>query len=61
MGAPQGKEEDVEVGLTYFGKRYLNPLLGRWVSPDPCGPSPRRPLSADLAMTGRPHSRRAKP
>ncbi len=35
MGAPQGKEEDVEVGLTYFGKRYLNPLLGRWVSPDP--------------------------
>jgi RHS repeat-associated protein len=30
-----GKEEDVEVGLTYFGKRYLNPLLGRWVSPDP--------------------------
>jgi len=30
-----GKEEDVEVGLTYFGKRYLNPLLGRWASPDP--------------------------
>ncbi len=25
----------MEVGLTYFGKRYLNPLLGRWVSPDP--------------------------
>ncbi len=30
-----GKEEDVEVGLVYFGKRFLNPLLGRWVSPDP--------------------------
>jgi RHS repeat-associated protein len=30
-----GKEEDVEVGLQYFGKRYLNPLLGRWMSPDP--------------------------
>jgi RHS repeat-associated protein len=30
-----GKEEDVEVGLQYFGKRYLNPFLGRWVSPDP--------------------------
>ena len=30
-----GKEEDVEVGLYYFGKRYLNPLLGRWVSADP--------------------------
>ncbi len=30
-----GKEEDVEVGLQYFGKRYLNPLLGRWASADP--------------------------
>ena len=30
-----GKEEDAEVGLTYFGKRYLNAYLGRWVSADP--------------------------
>jgi RHS repeat-associated protein len=30
-----GKEDDVEVGLQYFGNRYLNPLLGRWISPDP--------------------------
>lgn len=30
-----GKEEDSEVGLTYFGKRYLNPALGRWASADP--------------------------
>ncbi|HEY5958768.1 MAG TPA: RHS repeat-associated core domain-containing protein, partial [Polyangiaceae bacterium] len=30
-----GKEEDVEVGLTYFGKRYLSAQLGRWVSADP--------------------------
>jgi RHS repeat-associated protein len=30
-----GKEEDVEVGLVYFGKRFYNPLLGRWLSPDP--------------------------
>ena len=30
-----GKEEDTEVGLTYFGKRYLSPHLGRWVSADP--------------------------
>ena len=30
-----GKEEDVEVGLQYFGKRFLNPYLGRWVSADP--------------------------
>ncbi|MCA9639636.1 MAG: hypothetical protein KC492_03050 [Myxococcales bacterium] len=30
-----GKEEDVEVGLIYFGKRFLNPLLNRWISADP--------------------------
>jgi len=30
-----GKEEDVQVGLQYFGKRYFAPGLQRWVSPDP--------------------------
>jgi RHS repeat-associated protein len=30
-----GKEEDVQVGLTYFGKRFLSPYLNRWISPDP--------------------------
>ncbi len=30
-----GKEEDAEVGLQYFGKRYYAPLLNRWVSADP--------------------------
>ncbi len=30
-----GKEDDVELGLTYFGKRYYAPLLQRWISPDP--------------------------
>jgi RHS repeat-associated protein len=30
-----GKEEDVEVGLEYFGKRFLVPGLGRWASADP--------------------------
>ncbi|MEM9075011.1 MAG: RHS repeat-associated core domain-containing protein, partial [Myxococcota bacterium] len=30
-----GKEADEEVGLTYFGHRYLMPHLGRWASPDP--------------------------
>jgi len=32
-----GKEEDVEVGLQYFGKRFLSPYLGRWISADPLG------------------------
>ncbi len=30
-----GKEGDEEVGLVYFGERYLIPRLGRWASPDP--------------------------
>ena len=30
-----GKEADDEVGVTYFGERYLIPRLGRWASPDP--------------------------
>jgi RHS repeat-associated protein len=29
-----GKEEDVEVGLVYFGARYYHPRLGRWASAD---------------------------
>ncbi|MFO0713639.1 MAG: RHS repeat-associated core domain-containing protein [Sandaracinus sp.] len=29
------KEADEEVGLTYFGQRYLMAHLGRWASPDP--------------------------
>ena len=30
-----GKEEDIEVGLTYVGARYYSPYLGVWISPDP--------------------------
>jgi RHS repeat-associated protein len=30
-----GKEEDVEVGLAYFGARFMVVGLGRWASPDP--------------------------
>ncbi len=30
-----GKEDDQEVGLVYFGERYLLPGIGRWASPDP--------------------------
>jgi RHS repeat-associated protein len=30
-----GKEEDVTVGLHYFGKRFLSTHLNRWISADP--------------------------
>ena len=43
-----GKEDDVEVGLIYFGKRYLNPLLQRWISPDPL--AIHAPGQADLNL-----------
>ena len=31
------KRLDKETGLIYFGKRYLDPQLGRWMSQDPAG------------------------
>jgi RHS repeat-associated protein len=42
-----GKEEDVEVGIQYFGKRFLNPYLGRWMSADPLAV---HALGADLNL-----------
>lgn len=30
-----GKEEDIELGLSYFGARYYSPYLGTWTSADP--------------------------
>ncbi|WP_394831366.1 hypothetical protein LVJ94_33135 [Pendulispora rubella] len=30
-----GKEADIELGLTYFGARYYNTGIGRWMSADP--------------------------
>ncbi|MBA3842639.1 MAG: VCBS repeat-containing protein [Actinobacteria bacterium] len=30
-----GKEDDAEVGLTYFGARYYAAAIGRWLSADP--------------------------
>ncbi|MBI5535278.1 MAG: VCBS repeat-containing protein [Deltaproteobacteria bacterium] len=43
-----GKEDDIEVGLIYFGARYLNPLLNRWISPDPL--AVHSPGTADLNL-----------
>ena len=43
-----GKEDDLAVGLTYFGKRYLVPALGRWASADPL--AVHAPGSADLNL-----------
>ena len=30
-----GKEGEVETGLTYFGARYYDPVMGRFISVDP--------------------------
>ena len=43
-----GKEDDIEVGLIYFGARYLNPQLGRWISADPL--AVHAPGKADLNL-----------
>ncbi|MCL2824292.1 MAG: RHS repeat-associated core domain-containing protein, partial [Polyangiaceae bacterium] len=43
-----GKEDDVEVGLIYFGFRYYAPLLGRWISADPL--AVHSPGAADLNL-----------
>ncbi len=33
----KSKETSEETGLVYFGARYYNPLLGRFITPDPLG------------------------
>lgn len=30
-----GKRLDNETGLIFFGRRYYDPLIGRWITPDP--------------------------
>ncbi len=32
-----GKRYDASTGLIYFGKRFYDPSLGRWLTPDPIG------------------------
>ena len=43
---PSRREWGLTPGLQYFGKRFLNPLLGRWVSADPL--AVHAPGEADL-------------
>jgi RHS repeat-associated protein len=31
------KYKDAETGLVYYGYRYYNPSMGRWISRDPIG------------------------
>jgi RHS repeat-associated protein len=50
-----GKEEDIEVGLTYFGERYLSPYLNRWISPDPL--AVHAPGEGDLNLYAYVHGR----
>ncbi len=33
----RGKRVDKEIDLIYFGYRYYNPEVGRWITPDPAG------------------------
>ncbi len=33
-----GKRYDAKTGLIYFGQRYYDPELSRWLTPDPLGP-----------------------
>lgn len=33
----RGKRTDKETGLIYFGYRYYDPKVGRWMTPDPLG------------------------
>ena len=40
-----GKELDPESGLYYYGGRYYDPELGRFISPDPFVPQPGDPQS----------------
>ncbi|MFZ3136094.1 MAG: RHS repeat-associated core domain-containing protein [Thermodesulfovibrionales bacterium] len=37
-----GKEKDKETGLYYFGARYMDPKIGRFINPDTIGPVDQR-------------------
>jgi RHS repeat-associated protein len=40
-----GKPADLETGLSYFGARYYDPVIGRFMGPDPAGFDEKSALS----------------
>ncbi len=40
-----GQLHNRQTGLSYFGARYYNPLIGRFIQPDPVGFKAKNPLS----------------
>ncbi|GGA80311.1 hypothetical protein GCM10011507_34450 [Edaphobacter acidisoli] len=47
-----GKERDSESGLDYFGARYYDSSMGRFMSPDATGPNPGNPQALNLYRYG---------
>lgn len=49
-----GKEKDKETGLVYIGARYLDPVTGRFLQPDPVGPVDPMTGKVNAAMLSNP-------
>jgi RHS repeat-associated protein len=43
-----GEQHDEEIGLYYFGARYYDPSLGKFITEDPCGGSVLNPQTLNL-------------
>ena len=47
-----GKETDFETGLQYFGARYYDPVVGRWIGRDPIKGSIYKPMMLNYYIYG---------
>ena len=47
-----GQREDATIGLYYFNARYLDPVLGRFISPDTIVPDPGNPQALNRYSYG---------